>query len=162
MRKKVSVECLDRYLTGISTNNIPELNDRSLLPPFDSPDRSKRVGKVRRALLETGGCWCYLCGDRLSLEHVTLDHVIPKAQGGRAGGGNLMICCKRCNCNRATMDITYFRMLRGFVMGVEHNLEMKQFTPWGFNGNGNKSKDKRTRVGFGRLTKIISNARDKV
>lgn len=44
-------------------------------------------------------CTCPVCGHR---KHLSLDHVVPLARGGRNRIGNFQILCKRDNCAKGT------------------------------------------------------------
>jgi hypothetical protein len=48
-------------------------------------------------LLTIQGGKCFYCGEKLSLEDATLDHVIPKALGGDNSEGNAVVCCRAIN-----------------------------------------------------------------
>ena len=41
----------------------------------------------------------------------TLDHVLPRSQGGPLTPGNLVLACQACNNRRGTMDAEEFRAL---------------------------------------------------
>lgn len=47
---------------------------------------------------------CKYCGERLSIKSMTLDHVVPKASGGRDKVENLVISCARCNTRKGTLN----------------------------------------------------------
>ena len=40
---------------------------------------------------------CYYCRQSLAKDAVTMDHVVPIAQGGKSTPGNIVPCCKSCN-----------------------------------------------------------------
>lgn len=40
---------------------------------------------------------CYVCGISLSFDELTLDHLIPKTDGGSGLTANLKTCCETCN-----------------------------------------------------------------
>ena len=40
---------------------------------------------------------CQYCGERLSNEFLTYDHVLPKSRGGRTEWENIVACCIKCN-----------------------------------------------------------------
>jgi 5-methylcytosine-specific restriction endonuclease McrA len=42
-------------------------------------------------------------------DRATLDHVIPKALGGRLTPDNLVLACQACNNERGTLDADVFR-----------------------------------------------------
>ncbi len=40
---------------------------------------------------------CQFCGRRFAPGDLTLDHVVPRSQGGKSSWDNLVACCHRCN-----------------------------------------------------------------
>ena len=40
---------------------------------------------------------CQYCGNTLAASELTLDHVIPRSQGGKSAWENLVACCHHCN-----------------------------------------------------------------
>jgi 5-methylcytosine-specific restriction endonuclease McrA len=40
---------------------------------------------------------CYYCSRKLEPREVTMDHIVPLAQGGRSMEGNVVPACKSCN-----------------------------------------------------------------
>lgn len=40
---------------------------------------------------------CYICNRKMPIEELTVDHMIPKALGGKSSMDNLRCCCKLCN-----------------------------------------------------------------
>jgi len=44
---------------------------------------------------------CQYCGDELSTETFTLDHVLPRSRGGLSTWENLVACCQKCNFTKA-------------------------------------------------------------
>lgn len=55
-----------------------------------SPAKRERIWRRDR-------CRCFYCGNGLSLDAMTLDHRIPRAQGGTNADTNLVACCRACN-----------------------------------------------------------------
>ena len=40
---------------------------------------------------------CQYCGEALTQQEITYDHVIPKSQGGQTTWDNVVACCVQCN-----------------------------------------------------------------
>ena len=61
----------------------------------------KHIDKVSRYMLykRDGGKCCY-CGKNLTLKESTVDHIIPKDQGGLNIWENVALSCKPCNCKK--------------------------------------------------------------
>jgi len=54
--------------------------------------------KKRRVMFDQCGGICYLCGNKIKFfSQSTLDHVYPKARGGKNNIDNLRIAHFRCN-----------------------------------------------------------------
>lgn len=52
---------------------------------------------TRKNIYVRDGYRCNYCGHRFRGDELTLDHIIPKAQGGVSSWHNLTAACKRCN-----------------------------------------------------------------
>lgn len=68
----------------------------------------KRTAKhrFRTGILDSWGRCCAYCGD---LAH-TLDHVRPRARGGRTETWNLIAACQTCNRRKGSEDwLAWFR-----------------------------------------------------
>jgi 5-methylcytosine-specific restriction endonuclease McrA len=59
--------------------------------------QSRGLKLSRRNVLERDGHACQYCGRRLDASRLTLDHVIPKSQGGQTIWENVVAACTRCN-----------------------------------------------------------------
>ncbi len=54
----------------------------------------------RRNIYARDGNRCQYCGKRTSTTELSLDHVIPKSQGGKATWDNIVCCCVKCNVKK--------------------------------------------------------------
>lgn len=54
---------------------------------------------------------CAYCGRALKEEYRTFDHIIPKSAGGKGYANNIVICCKKCNLEKANQDVESFLSL---------------------------------------------------
>lgn len=54
------------------------------------------MANTAKLLLLQGGR-CFYCGDPLSLDDATLEHIIPKAMGGEGAEFNTVACCAAVN-----------------------------------------------------------------
>ncbi|NBW36929.1 MAG: HNH endonuclease [Cytophagia bacterium] len=57
----------------------------------------KGVNLTRQNIFKRDNFECQYCGTKRDL---TIDHVIPKAQGGKDSWTNLVTACKRCNAKK--------------------------------------------------------------
>ena len=79
-------------------------------------DRLPR-GKVRLSRLNVyarDDDTCQYCGRRPSRPELNLDHVVPRAQGGRTTWENVVCCCDECNLRKGARTPTQagLRLLR--------------------------------------------------
>lgn len=80
----------------------------------------KKVSMTRQNIFKRDGSRCVYCG---ATEHLTLDHVIPRARGGSSTWDNLVTACHRCNTSKgdltpeeAGMKIHYAPFRPSFIM----------------------------------------------
>lgn len=78
--------------------------------PFERADVIKRDGMT-----------CYICGQDLALDEVTLDHLIPISRGGAHAAENLAVCCQPCNSRKR--DRLPEDMPRAMADKVERKIE---------------------------------------
>lgn len=43
---------------------------------------------------------CQYCGQRLPTTELSLDHIVPRSQGGKSTWDNIVCCCIRCNVRK--------------------------------------------------------------
>ncbi|HSG72141.1 MAG TPA: HNH endonuclease [Planctomycetaceae bacterium] len=55
----------------------------------------------RRNLFKRDGYECQYCARRPGSEELTIDHVIPRAQGGTSSWDNCVLACVACNSKKA-------------------------------------------------------------
>ncbi len=51
----------------------------------------------RARIIERDMATCYMCGRRLAIEDITIDHVVPRSLGGNDEDSNLKVACEPCN-----------------------------------------------------------------
>ena len=54
---------------------------------------------------------CYLCDISLTIDEMTIDHMIPKSKGG-GGKYNLRPCCLKCNRLKADKTLVELKIIR--------------------------------------------------
>lgn len=55
----------------------------------------------RKALVKRDKSTCQYCDKKLTASQVTIDHVLPRAQGGVTSFTNCVVCCQICNNKKA-------------------------------------------------------------
>ena len=54
----------------------------------------------RRNIYARDSSRCQYCGKRMPTTELSLDHVIPRSQGGRSTWDNVVCCCVKCNVRK--------------------------------------------------------------
>jgi len=62
--------------------------------------------KVKRTLWKRDKGRCFYCGESLTWDSKTVDHVIPKSKGGPHRAWNLVISCLPCNKTKGDSNPT--------------------------------------------------------
>ncbi|MBM4110468.1 MAG: HNH endonuclease [Phycisphaerae bacterium] len=60
----------------------------------------EQVKLNRRNIYARDGSRCQYCGKHFSTKELTLDHVVPRVQGGENSWSNLVCACVRCNARK--------------------------------------------------------------
>jgi 5-methylcytosine-specific restriction endonuclease McrA len=70
---------------------------------------------LRKAVLDRDGWTCMTCGKPLVDRDATVDHIIPRVQGGEDSMANCIAACRRCNgikSDRALVRLPWFNSAR--------------------------------------------------
>lgn len=70
------------------------------MTPQREKEKAKNLRKSRWWQTIISNAKCYYCLKPLERKEVTMDHVVPLAQGGRSTKGNLVPACKACNTKK--------------------------------------------------------------
>ncbi|MGF1453450.1 MAG: HNH endonuclease [Opitutales bacterium] len=94
----------------------------------------------RRTVLERDDYTCQYCGRHYSEHELTLDHVIPRDQGGRTTWENIVACCIYCNSEKANRMPHQAGMtlrtkpkrpqVKPFAMQIAERLEVPDWKPF--------------------------------
>lgn len=93
-------------------SDLAELKMRSVKLEFDYPSiirlsayvnlPFKKVSLTRHNVFKRDGNKCVYCGSK---DRLTLDHVVPRAQGGRTIWKNLVTACYKCNSKKGDLSL---------------------------------------------------------
>lgn len=61
----------------------------------------QRVKFSRQNILARDKWCCQYCGVKVKTAEMTMDHVVPRAQGGKTEWENIVTCCEDCNAKKA-------------------------------------------------------------
>lgn len=104
--------------------------------------RSRRMAKfTKKALCVRDKYECAYCGDKLTPNRITLDHVVPKSRGGTSSFDNLVTSCYACNYTKgqrtpeeANMPLLRKPFAPTFFLGIDegwrYNGMPEQWTTW--------------------------------
>ena len=59
----------------------------------------------RRNLYRRDGNRCQYCGKRLPTSELSIDHVVPRARGGRTTWENCVLACIPCNVRKGSREL---------------------------------------------------------
>lgn len=85
--------------------DLPVVNERRLRPSAEAARDFFDDDELRRSLYVRDGWQCAYCGDEVTAENATLDHVVPRSKGGSNAADNLVTACLTCNSIKS--DRTY-------------------------------------------------------
>ena len=98
LKKEAGIE---RFTTG--KGKIIHRTDIPLREGYRTPDIKHRLFGVQEG--KCGGCQV-----RFEFRNMEIDHIIPRADGGRDDDGNLQLLCGSCNRIKGVRDMAYLRM----------------------------------------------------
>lgn len=75
---------------------------------------------AKESLLKQSGGNCIYCGHELTVSNMTIDHIIPKAEGGTDLESNLIACCKECNAKKADQALGVFLLQKGSTKRIAY------------------------------------------
>jgi len=80
---------------------------------YEIERRARKAGapreKVNRAaIVQRDECTCYLCGKKLELAEIHIDHVVPLSRDGTHTAANLRVTCASCNLKKARYTLDEF------------------------------------------------------
>lgn len=84
----------------ISTVNFNVVVPRIIRLMFSDRLPTKEVKLNRRNLFARDNNQCQFCGKRFPTRALSLDHIVPRSQGGRSTWENLVCACLKCNAKK--------------------------------------------------------------
>jgi len=100
------VEAYDEVIRGI--NHTFDLPSVVRLRRYARQDR--RVKFSRTNVYRRDDFTCQYCGNQPGVARLTLDHVVPRAHGGRTEWTNIVTACMECNSSKADRTPEQARM----------------------------------------------------
>lgn len=75
----------------------------------------KKYKRIKQTVIERDGLICCYCNRKLTLEEVTMEHIVPHCKRGTYNVTNLTVACSSCNNERDNQD--FFFYIRKFNWG---------------------------------------------
>jgi hypothetical protein len=72
----------------------------------------KRFKRIKKRVIDRDGLICCYCGIELTINKITMDHIIPESQSGVFNYCNLTVSCRDCNHERG--DQSFFEFSKQF------------------------------------------------
>ena len=103
-------DAMHRVVTGDA--EIVEETDhtiRSAYQEWKLPSVIRQFGKFKRRggvqfsrinIYMRDGFTCQYCREKKQVKHLTFDHVLPRAQGGKTSWTNIVTACRPCNSSK--------------------------------------------------------------
>ena len=94
-----------------------------------NPSQRQRRKLLRKAFIGTGVWSCHLCGLKLQeYDNIaSIDHLIPRSNGGHTTIDNVRLACVNCNNERGDESYIFFKMrlcmIRRFPLLLSNSLE---------------------------------------
>lgn len=110
MQRRLEFDAHDWVRTARLTIAVPKV---IRLLGYDRFPR-EQVKLNRRNIYARDANRCQYCGNRFSTRELTLDHIVPRVQGGDNSWTNLVCACVRCNARKGgrTPDGAGMRLIR--------------------------------------------------
>ena len=77
------------------------IDDRSIQLLINRKIRTQ----IRQQIKRESNRICYICGEQIHEEQMTIDHVKPRCKNGRDTIENQKCCCYRCNQSKFDMEL---------------------------------------------------------
>jgi 5-methylcytosine-specific restriction endonuclease McrA len=75
------------------------------------PPEKITKSELKKWLYKTTGGHCHYCKKKLSIEESTLDHKVPKSQGGKLTKKNAVLACLPCNQEKMALSYSWYKAL---------------------------------------------------
>lgn len=101
--------------------------------PYDTEDKACKCGtkrkrrkyseEERKIIYDRSGGRCALCGQKLLLDDMTIDHIVPLSMGGEDSLDNIQASCFACNQFKDNIlpDVFLNRIIKIFLYQTEKN-----------------------------------------
>lgn len=85
------------------SGSMPHPSIIRLKNEYRKPFRNKTFS--RSSIIKRDKKTCQYCGEKLSLNEVTIDHIVPTSKGGKNTFENCVVACRPCNDYKSDYDL---------------------------------------------------------
>lgn len=89
-----------------------------------SQKERKRLKRIRNSVIERDGLICSYCDKELTLDGVTMDHIVPESKRGTYNTTNLTVSCGDCNNKRG--DKPFWEFVKQFNFTEVKTIKFKK------------------------------------
>ena len=76
---------------------------------MSSDEKHRKIEREKARTLRKSRWWqqkladgvCHYCSETFEKRLLTMDHIVPVGRGGKSVKGNVVVCCKACNTEKA-------------------------------------------------------------
>ena len=97
MKRNVIVPTDASFVEVRGVNTCLYIPEKMVFVVPGAPNMRHLDGVTKSALYKRDGGRCSYCGNSVSRQEATIDHIVPRAQGGVTSWDNVALSCKRCN-----------------------------------------------------------------
>lgn len=94
------VRVLENYDNWIVRSPSTSMHVPSIVITSDYIKWNRQVKYSRNNIYLRDGYACQYCGKTPPIAYLTLDHVLPKAKGGKTNWNNIVTSCQKCNSKK--------------------------------------------------------------
>ncbi len=83
----------------------------------------KRLKRIREQVINRDGFICSYCKANLTLDTLTMDHIVPESKRGTYNATNLIVACSSCNNKRGNKP--FFEFCKQYDLSEKQLLKYK-------------------------------------
>jgi 5-methylcytosine-specific restriction endonuclease McrA len=102
----------------------PRVYRQNLIPLHKLPaprrlrnhDRGRKKVALRTKLVARDGLYCFYCNEKMPHNDITIEHIVPRSEGGTNDLENTVLAHSYCNNRAGTLSVALKMQLRGRIL----------------------------------------------